>query len=217
MLLLASASPRRSDLLKAAGIGFDVLPVNVDETPLAQESPEAHVRRLAEEKARVASQTRPGAVVLGADTVVVVDDRILGKPRDAADAAEMLRALSGRAHEVLTGVAVIRPAGRAGLKPERGGDGPPTSGAASVAPTTPPAAIGVACTRVWFSSLSDDEIDWYVRSGEPMDKAGAYAIQGLASRFIDRIDGSYSNVVGLPVALVYRLLKSPEIRHSLAV
>jgi septum formation protein len=190
MLLLASASPRRAELLTAAGIPFEVLAVHVDETPLAQEWPEAHVRRLAEEKAVAASLQRPTAVVLGADTVVVVDGHILGKPRDAADAATMLRLLSGRAHEVLTGVAVIWPRDR---------------------------AIEVACTRVWFTSLSDQEIDWYVASGEPMDKAGAYAIQGLASRFVERIDGSYSNVVGLPVDLVHRLLKLPEIRQDRAV
>lgn len=191
MLLLASASPRRADLLTAAGIPFEVLAVHVDESQLGDESPEAHVRRLAEDKARAAWRRRPGAVVLGADTVVVVEGRILGKPRDADDAALMLRSLSGRAHEVWTGVAVL---------------------AGSTA------AVEVECTRVWFSSLTDDDIAWYVGSGEPMDKAGAYAIQGLASRFIERIDGSHANVVGLPVALVYRLLQNvPEIRQSLAV
>ena len=191
MLLLASASPRRADLLKAAAIPFDVLAVHVDESPVGGETPEAHVRRLAEDKARAASLRRPGAVVLAADTVVVVDDHILGKPRDAADAAGMLRSLSGRAHAVLTGVAML---------------------------SASTAAVEVACTRVWFSPLDDEEIDWYVRSGEPLDKAGAYAIQGLASRFIERIDGSYSNVVGLPVALVYRLLQNvPEIRQPGAV
>jgi septum formation protein len=191
MLLLASASPRRADLLKAAGIPFDVLAVHVAESRLGDETPDTHVRRLAEAKAREALLRRPGAVALGADTVVVVEGRILGKPRDAADARSMLRSLSGRAHEVWTGVALL---------------------------SASTAAVDVECTRVWFSALTDDDIDWYVGSGEPMDKAGAYAIQGLASRFIERIDGSYANVVGLPVALVYRLLqKVPEIRRSWAL
>ncbi len=186
MLILASASPRRAELLTAARIPFETLPVDIDETPLPGETPDAHVRRLAAEKARAAAAQRPGATVLGADTVVVVDDRILGKPRDAADAAAMLRALSGRAHEVLTGVAVH-------------------------GPSASPTVIEIARTRVWFCPLSEQDISHYVASGEPLDKAGAYAIQGIASRFVERIDGSYSNVVGLPVALVHRILREwPE-------
>jgi len=180
MLVLASASPRRRELLAAAGIAFEVLPVDLDETPLDGELPEAHVRRLALAKAEAARAQRPEAVVLGADTIVVAAGRILGKPRDAEDAAWMLRTLAGRAHEVLTGVAV---AGVRGC------------------------TVELERTRVWFAPLSDQEIGDYVGSGEPRDKAGAYAIQGLASKFVLRIDGSYSNVVGLPVALVYRLLK----------
>jgi septum formation protein len=180
MLILASASPRRAELLTTAGIQFEPLPVQVDETQRDAESPYDHVRRLAEEKARMALARRSDAVVLGADTVVVIDERILGKPKDPEDAAAMLRALAGRSHEVLTGVAVLA-VGR-------------------------PARVAVERTRVWMSALGNDEIAWYVATGEPMDKAGAYAIQGLASRFVDRIEGSYSNVVGLPVALVYRLL-----------
>jgi septum formation protein len=180
MLVLASASPRRAELLRAAGIPFATLPVDIDESALPNERPEAHVRRLAEQKARAASAQRQDAIVLAADTVVVVDDRMLGKPQDAEDAARMLRLLSAREHQVLTGVCLI-----AGT-----------------------AVVEVAYSQVWFSSLTDQEIAWYVASGEPMDKAGAYAIQGLASRFVERIDGSYSNVVGLPVALVYRLLST---------
>lgn len=188
-LLLASASPRRAELLTAAGIRFTVHKVDVDEAPLPGEHPEQHVRRLALEKAAAAATARPEAVVLGADTVVTIDGAILGKPRDDRDAAAMLRRLSGRDHEVFTGIALAVP-GR-------------------------PIAVDVACTRVWFSVLSPAEVEWYVRSGEPRDKAGAYAIQGLASRFVERIDGSYSNVVGLPVALVWRLLKDlPEIRRE---
>jgi septum formation protein len=179
MLILASASPRRAELLRAAGIEFETLPVDIDETALPDETPEALVRRLAEEKARAASARRPGAVVLGADTVVVIGGRILGKPRDEADAAAMLRMLSGREHQVLTGVAVT---------------------------TSAVARSAVDVTIVQFATLTEEEIAGYVLSREPMDKAGAYAIQGLASRFVDRIEGSYSNVVGLPVALVYRLL-----------
>ena len=179
MLILASASPRRAELLRAAGIAFDALPVNLDETPLPQETPEAHVSRLAEAKARAAFARRPDAMVLGADTVVVIDDRILGKPRDQEDAAAMLRMLSGREHRVLTGVTIM---------------------------TSTVVRSAVAVTLVQFAALTEEEIAGYVLSREPMDKAGAYAIQGLASRFIDRIEGSYSNVVGLPVALVYRLL-----------
>jgi septum formation protein len=180
MLLLASRSPRRAELLRAAGIPFDVAAADIDETPLEDEPPEAHVRRLSAAKARAVHVLRPDAAILAADTVVVVDHRILGKPRDASDATAMLRALSGRAHDVFTGVAVL-------------------SSLAEI-------DVAVARTRVWFSDLSEDAIDWYVASGEPMDKAGAYAIQGLASRFVAAIDGSYSNVVGLPVELVYRLI-----------
>lgn len=182
MLILASGSPRRAELLEAAGIAFEAVPADIDETPLDGEPPDAHVRRLAVEKARAAAIRRPGSVVLGADTIVVVDQRILGKPKDAADARAMLVALSGRAHAVLTGVALLTP----GADP----------------------IVEVARTEVWFVPLGLHAIDWYVASGEPMDKAGAYAIQGLASRFVERIEGSYTNVVGLPVALVYRLLQA---------
>jgi septum formation protein len=180
MLILASASPRRAELLRAAGIPFETLPMDVDETVQPGESAETHVRRLAEAKAVAAAAQRSSETIVGADTVVVVDGRILGKPRSTADAVAMLRLLAGREHEVLTGVAVVGSGGAVAVEVER--------------------------TRVWFTALTDDEIDWYVASGEPMDKAGAYAIQGLASRFVFRVDGSYTNVVGLPVALVYRLL-----------
>ena len=199
MLILASASPRRAELLRAARIAFETRAVDIDETALPDESPEAHVRRLAEEKARAVHAKRRDAVVLGADTVVVVADQILGKPRDEEDAVRMLRMLSGRAHDVLTGVAVIPPAGS---KTGRSRDG------RSKGPRSKGLAVEVDRTRVWFSQLTDDEIAWYVAAREPMDKAGAYAIQGFASRFIERIEGSYTNVVGLPVALVYRLLNA---------
>lgn len=178
-LVLASASPRRADLLRSAGFQFQVVPVDVDERPLAGEDPAVMVQRLATEKAALVSDRVPDGAVIGADTVVVVDGVILGKPGDDRDAAGMLRRLSGRSHEVLTGVAVHANGRR---------------------------LVAVERTVVWFLPLSDADIAWYVSSGEPLDKAGAYAVQGLASRFVTRIEGSYSNVVGLPVARVCELL-----------
>lgn len=184
-LILASASPRRAELLRAAGIVFDVQVADVDESRLPDEPPDRYVARLAEAKARVVAAGRPGRVVLGADTVVVVDAQVLGKPANQADAARMLELLSGRTHLVLTGVCVVD-------------TGPPEGGHYDV-------RVDVASTMVEFRALEPAEIAWYVASGEPVDKAGAYAIQGLASRFVTRIDGSYSNVVGLPVELVVRM------------
>jgi septum formation protein len=185
-LVLASASPRRAELLTAAGIPFEVEPANVDEATRRGEAPEAYVVRVARDKARAVSRRRPDRLVLAADTTVVVDGLILGKPEGVEDAARMLRMLSGRTHEVLTGVCLAPPASGGRLPPE------------------PSAAL--SRTEVEFCDLSEDEVAWYIETGEPMDKAGAYAIQGLASRFVTRISGSYSNVVGLPVALVYQLL-----------
>jgi septum formation protein len=191
MIVLASASPRRRELLRNAGIPFTVQPADINETPLAGESPQECAVRLAREKALAVSQSRPRDYVLGADTIVVIDDAILGKPRDADDAARMLRMLSGRTHEVITGVCVVSPVG---------------SGQRSVASKTDLLAASES-TLVTLCELSSDEIRDYVATGEPMDKAGAYAIQGMASRWIPRIEGDYSNVVGLPVALVYRMLR----------
>lgn len=180
MLILASRSPRRQELLARAGIPFTMRPADIDETWLEGEDPRAHVERLARAKA-AAVAAGPDDVVLGADTVVVVDDEILGKPADAADAARMLRRLEGREHRVLTGVCLKR-----GHRE----------------------AVDSEATVVRFAPLSEAEIEAYVASGEPMDKAGAYAIQGLASKFVERVEGCYFNVVGLPVAKVHRLLKS---------
>lgn len=180
-IVLASASPRRAELLRAAGFEFDVAPAHVDETVHDAESPEQYVRRVAEAKAQVIHREHPGRMILAADTSVVLESEILGKPGDTRDAIRMLRLLSGRCHDVLTGVTVVDGAGAAESR--------------------------VAHTTVEFAPLTAAEIEWYVSSGEPMDKAGAYAIQGLASRFVRRIDGSYSNVVGLPVALVYEMLR----------
>jgi len=180
MIVLASASPRRQELLRNAGILFTVQPADIDETLLAGESPRDCAERLAREKALAVFQSRPQDFVLGADTIVVVDDLILGKPRDAGDAMRMLRLLSGRTHEVITGVCLA---------------GPGSNTTVSEA------------TLVTMCAIPDDEIRAYIATGEPMDKAGAYAIQGLASRWIPRIEGDYSNVVGLPVAVVYRILR----------
>ncbi len=189
MLILASASPRRQELLRNAGISFTVQAADIDETPLAGESPRDCAERLAREKALVVFQSTPQQCVLGADTIVVVDDIILGKPRDAEDAARMLRLLSGRTHVVITGVCLVSPV---------------TSGRWPVASKTKAAS---ETTLVTMCEFADDEIRDYVATGEPMDKAGAYAIQGIASRWIPRIEGDYSNVVGLPVALVYAMLR----------
>jgi septum formation protein len=178
-LVLASSSPRRAELLRAAGIRFVVRAAPVDESLRPGETPDAYVRRLALAKAQ-ASGAAPDELVLAADTVVVAGGACLGKPADAADAAAMLRQLSGRVHEVLTGVAL-------------------TFGGFEL-------AVEVAHTAVTFARLSEAEIAWYVSTSEPYDKAGAYAAQGLASRFVTGIDGSHSNVVGLPVELVYRLV-----------
>ncbi len=183
MLVLASASPRRQELLRNAGIAFAVHPADIPELPLPNEPPHFLAERLAREKALAVLRQRPGDVVLGADTVVVVDGQILGKPCDQADAARMLRLLSGRTHRVITGVCLA---------------GPTRDGFVDVRSET---------TLVAMDPLSDDEVRSYVGTGEPMDKAGAYAIQGIASRWISRIEGDYFNVVGLPVALVHRMLK----------
>jgi septum formation protein len=181
MLVLASASPRRQDLLRAAGFDFVVDAADVDESRLPAETPRQYVERLACAKARSVSQRHPDALVLGADTAVVLGDEVLGKPDSPEAAAAMLGRLSGRAHEVLTGVAVI---GRGQVRSR------------------------VEQTTVWIQRLSPQDVAAYVASGEPLDKAGAYAIQGLASRFVSRIDGSYSNVVGLPLVAVAQLLRA---------
>ncbi|MBK9706653.1 MAG: septum formation inhibitor Maf [Acidobacteria bacterium] len=182
MLILASASPRRAELLKAAGIDFTVKVSDIDESLIAGESPRDYVLRLSREKALAVA--RKGDLVLGADTTVVIDSahggEIAGKPVDEQDARRMLKLLSGRRHEVLTGVSLV---------------------------LDDRIISEVEVTQVEFALMTDLEIDWYISTGEPMDKAGAYGIQGYASRFIERIDGNYSNVVGLPVQLVYTMLK----------
>jgi septum formation protein len=203
-LILASASPRRAELLRAAGIEFDVLVAAVDESIRPGEAPEEHVRRRAEDKARAVIAQAGDRPVLAADTVVVVDGTILGKPADSEDAKRMLRRLSGRVHEVVTGVALVL--GEGDSRP-RQTDRKGRLDDEEIAGPTCEVHVEVAVTTVEFAELSDADIAWYVVSGEPADKAGAYAVQGLASRFVTRIEGSYSNVVGLPVAVVCQMCK----------
>ncbi len=177
-LVLASRSPRREKLLLEAGYDVDVQPADVDECRLECESPRAYVLRLA--RAKAAAVEFPRKVVIGADTVVLIDGLVLGKPTDRSDATRMLGLLAGRTHTVLSGVAVIC-------------DGDVLD--------------GVEETRVTFAPLEMQEIVWYASTGEPDDKAGAYGIQGIGSRFIERIEGSYTNVVGLPLALAHRFIR----------
>ena len=192
MLVLASASPRRQELLRNAGIPFTVCPTNIPEGPQPDESPRHCAERLAREKARAAFRQQPSRLVLGADTIVVVEGEILGKPHDEADAMRMLRLLSGRTHQVITGVCLVGWKHGGGVFEDMRSE----------------------TTLVTMSELSDEAIRSYIASGEPMDKAGAYAIQGFASRWIPRVEGDHFNVVGLPVSLVYQMLQ--ECRTSLA-
>lgn len=182
--ILASASPRRSELLRRAGYDFVVIPADVDEYHRPGELPHRYVVRLAMEKSLAIGSQYQNQAVIGADTAVVIDRRVLGKPRDPVEAEAMLTQLSGRTHEVLTGVAVRR-------------------GSVCLS--------GVETTRVSLALLDADLIAWYVATGEPFDKAGAYGVQGIGSRFVTKIEGSYTNVVGLPIPLADRLLSSPKL------
>jgi|SRR5271166_2602482 len=183
MLILASASPRRAQLLRNAGITFTVDPANMPEKPLEGESPLDCAQRLARDKTLAVFARHPNDAVVGADTIVVVDEHLLEKPADTNDAARMLHLLSGRTHQVITGVCLAAP----GVE-----------------------RTEAEVTQVTFSKISDDEIATYIKTGEPMDKAGAYGIQAIASRWVTSIAGDYFNVVGLPVARVYRLLREAE-------
>jgi septum formation protein len=176
-LILASASPRRREMLELFGLNFEVMPVEVDEKVLAGEDAGAFVRRISRSKAKAAAQKAKEGFVLAADTVVVIDGRILGKPRDAAEAREMLELLSGRTHQVFTGFCLFEVPGGARFE-------------------------DVACTDVTIRKLTSDEIAGYISSGEPFDKAGGYAIQGLGAFMVRSISGSYANVVGLPLCEV---------------
>ena len=189
-LVLASASPRRAEILRKAGFDFEVVPAHADESLRPGEAATDYVRRLAEEKARTVARQlakdAPGdsTFIIGADTVVVIGNEILGKPSAAANAREMLRRLSGKTHDVYTGLAVLQGNGSAQTAVEK--------------------------TRVTFEPLSEEEIENYIASGEPFDKAGAYAIQGRGGKFISRIEGCYFNVMGLPLARLYSLLRKVD-------
>jgi septum formation protein len=188
--VLASSSPRRQELLRRAGFDFEVHAGHIAEEIQQGERPEEFARRAAREKAmHVAAVSPPGSLVLGADTVVVINGETLGKPSDFEDATRMLRLLSARTHQVHTGICLVR------------------------APDEI-VALRHETTLVTFRELDEEEIRHYVESGEPLGKAGAYAVQGLASKFVTRISGCYSNVVGLPVALLYEILKKAEIRSQ---
>ncbi len=180
-LILASASPRRAEILRSVGWPFEALPAHIDESREDSEKADAYVERIALAKAEAVASRCPGSLVLGADTVVVIEGQILGKPSDEGDANRMLRALNGRRHQVLTGVALVNGA-------------------------TGQSRVAHEVTDVTFAEMSEEEINWYVSTREPMDKAGAYAIQGHGALFIKEIRGDYFNVVGLPVRLLYRLI-----------
>jgi len=186
-IVLASQSPRRRDLLNLIGLAHTVRPADIDESPLPGESPIACVERLARAKARRIADADPAALTIAADTIVVVNDHILNKPIDVDDAAPMLRALRGRRHDVYTAVCV-RHDGRE--------------------------AAGVEDTGVWFRDLTDAEIDEYIATGEPMDKAGAYGIQGYGATIVERVDGDFFTVVGLPLVRLTRLLREIGLRYD---
>jgi septum formation protein len=186
-LVLASRSPRRTEILRAVGWEFEAIAADVDETRHASEDAASYVKRLARTKAETVANKTSGCLVLGADTVVVIGEEILGQPNDDDDARRMLQLLNGRWHEVLTGVALVD-AGQLNQ------------------PGEPRIVVDHETTRVRFAELSTNEIDWYVSTGEPRGKAGAYAIQGRGALFIEGLQGDYFNVVGLPVRLVYEML-----------
>jgi len=179
-IILASASPRRAEILRIVGWPFETLPVNIDESRRDNEDAAGYVQRLAREKAEAAAQKARNQLIVAADTTVVIDDHVLEKPVDGNDAKRMLRLLNNRWHHVLTGIAIIDAHSQTAIAHEQ--------------------------TEVKFAAMNDEQVDWYVASGEPMDKAGAYAIQGLGARFIEGIRGDYFNVVGLPVRLLYELV-----------
>lgn len=179
-LILASGSPRRSEILSSVGWEFEKQSADIDETERGFENPSEYVQRLAVEKAAAVASENKNKLVLGADTTVVIDDKIIGKPADLDDGREMLKTLSGRWHEVLTGVALVKDS---------------------------TVKVGLQTTRVKFNQMSGEEIEYLLQKGEPLDKAGAYAVQAQAALFIEKIEGDYWNVVGLPINLVYRLIK----------
>jgi septum formation protein len=186
-LILASGSPRRAEILNSVGWKFDKLIADIEETELANEKPADYVLRLANEKADKVSQRVLNGLILGADTTVVIDQQIIGKPNDLADARRMLKLLSGREHKVLTGIALVNKESNQTEKRVK-------------------SISGLQETKVKFSKMTSDEIDFLTEKGEPLDKAGAYAVQAQAALFIEEIQGDYWNVVGLPINLVFRLV-----------
>jgi len=186
-LILASASPRRAEILTAVGWEFEKHAAEIDETELPNEKPADYVQRLAGEKAAVIAEKYKNRLVLGADTIVVIKNKIIGKPKDLADARKMLQMLSGKWHEVLTGVAIIK---------------------------DDEISIGLQRTQVKFAELTEAEIEFLIERGEPLDKAGAYAVQAQAALFIEQIKGDYWNVVGLPISLVYELVKQMNAKKT---
>ncbi|MGC2238247.1 MAG: Maf family protein [Pyrinomonadaceae bacterium] len=187
-LILASGSPRRAEILNFVGWEFEKRVADVDETEFPGEKPDAYVQRLALEKAEAVAVNYENALVLGADTIVVIENQIIGKPKDLDDARRMLRILSGKRHEVFTGVALVEKDSKFKIQNSK-------------------SLVGLQKTAVKFAELSDEEIEFLVEKGEPLDKAGAYAVQAQAALFIEKIEGDYWNVVGLPVNLVYRLMQ----------
>ena len=186
-LILASSSPRRAEILTAVGWPFTAVTAGIDETRRPSEQPVEYVQRLAKEKAEAVASSLESGLVLGADTTVVVEETLLGQPHDQDDARRMLRLLSGKWHEVLTGVAIVR------LSEE--------------------SKVDYETTRVRFAEMSEKEIDWYISTGEPTGKAGAYAVQGAAALFIEEIQGDYFNIVGLPIRLVFEMVKAMSGPH----
>jgi len=198
-LILASGSPRRAEILNFVGWEFEKRVADIDETEFLNESPTDYVQRLAREKAEAVAAHYENGLILGADTIVVIDEKIIGKPKDVLDARRMLKLLSGRWHKVLTGVALIKKV--SGFKFQV-----PSQEQTSTN-NEQQSIIGLQTTRVKFAELSDAEIEFLVEKGDPLDKAGAYAVQAQAALFIEEIQGDYWNVVGLPINLVFRLVK----------
>jgi septum formation protein len=185
-LILASGSPRRSEILTSVGWEFTKDVPDIDESELPNEEPDVYVQRLAREKAEAVAKKYDEAIILGADTTVVINNQMIGKPTDLDDARRMIKMLSGNWHEVLTGVAIVK--------------------ISNSKFQIPNSSVGIQKTRVKFAEMTDEEIEFLVQFGEPLDKAGAYAVQAQAALFIEKIEGDYWNVVGLPISLVYKLL-----------
>jgi septum formation protein len=205
-LILASGSPRRSEILGFVGWDFVKKLAEVDESELQNERAEDYVQRLAKEKASAVAAKFENTLVLGADTIVVIDEKIIGKPRDLAEAHSMIKMLSGRWHEVLTGVAIVKVSdSKSQISATKGGNPTVIEGAKSL--EDPQSVVGLQSTKVKFAELNDEEIAFLVEKGEPLDKAGAYAVQAQAALFIEEIQGDYWNVVGLPINLVYQLVR----------